>query len=42
MGPVLEEFLFTPEQIIQMGCVVVSKSTPQNDLMTRRYRADRI
>jgi len=42
MGPVFEELLVTPQQIVQVSSVEVSESAPENDEMTRSNRTDRI
>ncbi len=42
MGPVFEQLLVTPQQIVQVSCVEVSESTPENDEMTRSNSTDRI
>lgn len=42
MGPILEEPPFLPQKSVQVGCVVVSESTPEDNLMTWCYCTDRI
>jgi hypothetical protein len=42
VGPVFEELLVTPQQIVQVSSVEVSESAPENDEMTRSNRTDGI
>ena len=42
MGPVFEEFLVTPQQIVQVFRIEVSESAPEDDEMTGSNRTDRI
>ena len=42
VGPVLEQLLFTPEQLIQFGRVEDSESTPQDDEMAGGDGTDRV
>ena len=42
MGPVFEELLVTPQQVVQVCRVKVSESAPENYEMTRSNRTDRI
>jgi len=42
MGPVFEELLVTPQQIVQVSSVEVSESAPENNEMAGRNRTDRI